>query len=183
MLKHVLFGTIATLALSSLASADAPPAPPSPPAELAQLDFFVGTWNCSGKAFATPMGPEHATTATVHAAKEVGGRWVRTNYDENKTAANPMPYHVVAHFGYDSAKKQFVNSCVDVFGGYCTTTSSGWNGDTMIFEGPVNGMPEPGSGRDTFTRKGANQLTHMGEMQGPDKKWIKTDEETCRKGK
>ena len=58
MLKHVLFGMIAAAAVSSPAFADVPP-PTSPPAELAQYDFFVGTWHCSGKAFATPMGPEH----------------------------------------------------------------------------------------------------------------------------
>jgi hypothetical protein len=185
MLKHVSFGTIAALALSSLAFADAPPAaPPGPPAELAQLDFFVGTWNCSGKAFASPMGPEHATEATVHALKAVGGRWVHVTYEEKKTAVNPMPYRVGAYYGYDSGKKTFVESCVDAFGGYCTASGAGWKGDTMIFEGSGNG----GDGksfmaRDTFTKKGTNGLTHMGEMQGDDKKWIKTDEETCSKGK
>jgi len=182
VLKHALFGMITATAVLSPAFADVPP-PPSPPAELAQYDFFVGTWHCSGKAFATPMGPEHATTATVRAAKEVGGRWLRATYDEDKTAANPMPYHIGVFMGYDSAKKQFVQSCVDVFGGYCTASGSGWNGDTMIFEGTANGMGEPAAARDTFTRKGANQMTHTGEMQGPDKKWIKTDEETCHKGK
>ena len=184
MLKHVLTGTIAALALSSLAFAkDAAPPAPAMPAELAQLDFFAGTWHCTGKAAAGPMGPEHATTATVHAGKVIGGRWLHVTYDENKSAVNPMPYHVGVYMGYDSAKKQFVESCVDVFGGYCNESGSGWNGDTMIFEGMASGMGEPGGARDTFTKKGANELAHIGEMQGPDKKWTKTDEETCHKGK
>jgi hypothetical protein len=37
--------------------------------------------------------------------------------------------------------------------------------------------------RDTFTKKGTNQVMHTGEMQGDDKQWVKTDEETCHKGK
>lgn len=187
MLKHVLMGTIAALSLTSIAAwakeeAKAPPAP-AVPTELAQLDFFFGTWNCTGKTFATPMGPEHATVATVHAGKAAGGRWVHVDYDEKKTAANPMPYHAGIYMGYDSAKKQFVEGCFDNFGGYCTQSGSGWNGDTMVFEGTANGMGPPGGARDTFTRKGSSELTHKGEMQGEDKKWMKADEETCHKAK
>ena len=178
MLKHVLNVTIATLALASAcAMAD------GPPAELAQLDYFVGTWNCTGKTSANPMGPEHATTATVRAGMTVGGRWLNITYDEKKSAANKMPYHVGVYMGYDATKKQFVEDCVDVFGGYCTQSSSGWNGDTMTFEGTANGMGDPGGVRDIFTKKSADHLTHMGQMQGPDKKWVETDQESCHKVK
>lgn len=184
MLKHALTGMIAAVALSSAAGANAAsPPPPAAPAELSQLDFFAGTWHCTGKAFANPMSAEHATTATVHADKAVGGRWLHIRYDEDKTAANANPYHVGVYMGYDSAKKQFVEGCVDVFGGYCTQSGSGWNGDTMTFEGTANGMGDPGGVRDTFTKRGPDGLTHTGEMQGPDKKWSKTDEENCHRHK
>ena len=80
--------------------------------------------------------------------------------------------------GYDSAKKQFVEALAsDMFGGYCTQSGSGWNGDTMTFEGTSNGMGDPAGVRDTFAERGPNGLTAYGEMQGPDKKWNKTDEE------
>jgi len=195
MSKQSLAASIAALALSAnLFAADAPSAKPAKPAapaaaapdaappELAQLDFFLGNWNCSGKTFASPMGPEHATVGTVHTVKSVGDRWVHVNYDEKKTAANPTPFHVGVYMGYDAAKKEFVEGCVDNFGGYCTQSSKGWNGDTLAFEGTVNADGPAGS-RDTFVKKGAGELTHRGEMQGPDKQWVKTDEETCRKGK
>ena len=184
MLKQILTGTIAVLALASVAAAkDTAPAAPAMPTELKQLDFFLGTWHCTGKGFASPMGPEHATTATVHAAKAVGNRWVQLTYDENKTAANPEPFHAGIFWGYDSAMKTFVQGCYDSMGGYCAQTSSGWNGDTLVFEGMTHGSGEPAGVRDTFTKKGMNEVTHMGEMQGPDKKWMKLDEETCHKGK
>jgi hypothetical protein len=184
MLRYVLTGTILTVALASTAicaeeKAKAPMAPP-PPAELSQLDFFAGTWHCTGKAFASPMGPEHATTATVHASRQVGGRWLQISYDENKTAANPAPFHAGIYMGYDDTKKKFVEGCVDVFGGYCTQTGSGWNGDTMVFEGTDSNQAGV---RDTFVKKGAGELTHGGEMQGADKAWVKTDQETCHKAK
>jgi hypothetical protein len=184
LLKHVITGTILALALASIAGAQ-PAAPPGPPAELDKLDYFAGTWHCTGKAFANPMGPEHATTATVHADREVGGRWLHARYDEDKTAANPTPYHVGVYMGYDAGKKQFVQGCVDVFGGYCTQTSSGWSGDELVFEGAVSGSPDgkPAVGRDSFTNKGADHFVHTGAMQGADKSWVKTDQESCHKAK
>ena len=35
--------------------------------------------------------------------------------------------------------------------------------------------------RDTFTKKSATEMTHKGEMQGPDGKWMAGDEETCKR--
>jgi hypothetical protein len=158
-------------------------AAPAPPPELSQLAFFEGSFSCSGKAFANPMGPEHATTATLHGAKAIGGRWVHISYDENKTTANPTPYHAGLYIGYDAAKKTFVSSCFDNMGGYCNQTSQGWNGDTLIIEGTSNMDGKQSGARDTLVKRGANQLIHTGEFQGDDKKWVKLDEETCNKGK
>ena len=184
MLKHVLTGTTLALAFGgAIAKDEAKMAPPPNPAELSQLDFFIGTWNCAGKTMANPMGPEHATTATVHAGHAVGDRWVHVTYDEKKTAANPMPYHAGVYWGYDTGKKQFVQGCFDNFGGYCSQSSQGWKGDTLAFEGTGNMDGKQIGARDTFARKGANELTHTGEMQGDDKTWNKIDEETCHKAK
>ena len=167
------------LTLTALASAplfakdDAKPAAPAayaPPAELSQLAFFEGNWTCTGTTYANPMGPEHATVAKVKGTKAVGGAWVHVAYDEEKTAANPTPYHAGVFFGYDAAKKTFVQLCADSFGSYCTQTSSGWKNDEMVFEGnsTMDGNAVPA--RDHFTRKGANELVHSSEMQGEDKK-------------
>jgi len=182
MFKQRLLIAAALAVASSMAYADAPQ-PPRAPAEFAQLDFFVGTWHCSGKAFASPMGPEHATTASVNTAKAVDGHWLHVTYDEHKTAANPVPYHVGVYMGYDAGKKEFVQGCVDNMGGYCTENSQGWSGDTISFEGTGHGDGKTFGVRDNFTRKDANEFIHSGEMQGEDKKWMKLDEETCHRAK
>lgn len=189
MHKPLLVATLAVFASLSLplagkeTAAPAPAAAPAMPAELAQLDYFIGTWHCTGKTLASPMSAEHATAATVHAAKAIGGRWIQVTYDEAKTAANPMPYHAGIYMGYDAGKKQFVSGCVDNMGGYCTQSSAGWNGDVMVMEGTGNSDGKQFGSRDTFTRKGAGELMHNSEMQGDDKAWTKLDEETCRKAK
>jgi hypothetical protein len=198
MHKKILAAVITAFALSSstafAADAAAKPKPasakPAAPAEekplrpeLDSLDFFVGNWTCTGKTFASPMGPEHETSAKVHASKEVGDLWIHITYDENKTAANKMPYHAGVYMGYDAATKKFVEGCVDNFGGYCTQSSGGWNGEVITFEGTANGSGQPIGVRDTFIKQGAKELVHAGEMQGADKKWAQSDKETCHRTK
>ena len=188
MRQHIRFALLTCVALAAVPAfakeaKPAAPAAPAPPAELSQLAFFEGNWTCTGTTYASPMGPEHATAAKVKGVKAIGGAWVHINYDEDKTAANPTPYHAGVYMGYDVAKKTFVSFCADSFGGYCNESSSGWNGDQMVFEGTtmVGGHAVPS--RDNFTKKGANELTHSSEMQGEDMKWAKADEEHCKRVK
>jgi hypothetical protein len=164
---------------SPLLAEDKPMAPPKPAAEMSQLSYMVGTWNCSGKAFASPFGPEHATEGVGKAQMALGGFRLVIHYDEAKTAANPMPYHGLQVVGWDSAQKAFDSVCFDVFGGACTQTSPGWKGNALVFEGTALMGGQKMGARDTFTKVSANEMTHKGEMQGADGKWAAGDEETC----
>ena len=174
------FGVLLPLAAPALAE-DKPMAAPKPPKEMSQLAYFGGTWTCSGKGFATPMGPEHATEGKVSIARVLDGYWYVYHYDETKTAANPMPYHATGFMGYDPGEKVFLERCQDNFGGSCQQTSKGWVGDVLTFEGPGTMGGQKMAFRDVFTKKGPAEVVHGGEMQGPDGKWIKMDEETCTK--
>lgn len=148
------------------------------PSQFDQLSFFVGDWNCTGKLLAHGRTPAHATTARVHGEKAVGGHWILIRYDENQTAANPKPFHVDQYFGYDSTRKQFVTVAADV-SGYFSGNSPGWSGNSITFDETTDGKS---SGfRDTFTKNGQNEISHSGTEQDKDGKWIKTDEEICRK--
>lgn len=181
MRKHLYCGMIAAIALVPMASPAADP--PATPAGLAELGIFLGHWSCSGKAMPPPDSKEHATKAVVYGSKAVGGRWLHLTYDERKSKANPSPYHVGVYLGYDTAKKDFVLNCVDNTGGYCTEHSTGWSGDTIVFEGTGNADGRQFGSRDTFVRQGTHRLTHTGAMQGSDQKWSEIDQETCRRSK
>lgn len=172
-----------TLAAAPLLAEEPKMEAPKPPAELSQIAFFKGSWTCAGTGFASPFGPEHATTATVKGGNAVGGMWIHLTYDEAKSAANPNPVHAAMYMGYDAGLKTFVLGCVDSFGGYCTQTSKGWSGDSLVFEGTGTFGGQKSGVRDSFLKKGPAELVHTGEMQGPDGKWMKLDEETCKKGK
>ena len=134
-------------------------APPKPAAEMAQLSYMVGTWNCAGKTFATPFGPEHATEGVAKAQMALDGFRLVIHYDEAKTAASPMPFHVLQVVGYDSAQKAFDSTCFDNFGGSCTQTTQGWKGNVLVFEGTgLMGGQKMGA-RDTFTKVSATEMT------------------------
>jgi len=150
-------------------------------ANLQDLQSFVGTFNCSGMAMASEMGPEHASRGTVTSKWVLNNKWLEVRYSETKTTANPHPFSVVAYWGYDPQTKTLVAGSVDGFGGYGTQNSPGWNGDDLVFTGASHMGPMTMQGRDTFTRKGKNQLGHMGEVQDPSGSWKKTDEETCKR--
>lgn len=148
--------------------------------QLASLAGFLGTWKCTGTTFASEMGPEHPTTATVTVRPSMEGKWLETIYAENKTAKNPMPYGVVNHWGWDEGQKKLVSVSVDNMGGYGVATSSGLNDKTLIFEGTTHMGPMAMKGRDTFTLNG-NTATHSFSSQDNSGGWKKYDEETCKK--
>jgi uncharacterized protein DUF1579 len=177
-----LAAVLAALVLAPpLIGDDKPMGPPKPAPEMSQLGYLVGTWNCAGKTFTSPFGPEHATEGVAHAQMALDGFRLVIHYDEAKTAASPMPYHVLQVVGYDSAQKAFDSACFDNFGASCTQTTQGWKGNALVFEGTGFMGGQKMGARDTFTKVGATEMTHKGEMQGADGKWQAGDEETCHR--
>jgi len=177
---QILF-VAAAFAGSPLLAGDKPMAPPKPAAEMSQFAYFNGSWSCKGKAFASPFGPEHETEATVMAKPGLGGFRYMMHYDEMKSAANPAPYHAVMIMGFDPGQKMFDSSCFDSMGGACSETSPGWKANVFAFEGTMVGMGQKMGVRDIFTKISATEVQHAGEIQGPDGKWMRIDEETCTK--
>ena len=149
-----------------------------PNPKLKDLQWFAHNYDCSGIAYASPMAPEHPTRAHVTGEWTLGGTWVRFSYLEIKTPKNPKPTGVRGFFGYDAEIKKFVIGAVDNMGGYATAASDGWNGDTIVFEGPWHLGDRTVPARDTFTKTGAKTMKHVGEMQ-MDGKWVKYGQETC----
>jgi uncharacterized protein DUF1579 len=148
---------------------------------LKDLDPFIGTWNCTGTGFASEMGPEHPTTATVTGKWMLGKKWLSMRYTEVKTAKNPHPIDVIGYWGYDEGSKKLVALSADNFGGYGTGESDGWSADELVFAGPSHMGPMSAQGRDHFGRKGKNEVTHSFEMQSPNGGWTKMDQETCKR--
>ena len=150
--------------------------------QLDQLSDFLGDGKCTGNAMATEKTPGHASVAHFHGEKTLDGNWIVVHYDEDQTAENPKPYHVVQYLGYDSKKKQFVGVGFDNSGSsYGGGVSSGWKDDIFNLDDTTAMDGKNVSYRDVFTRKGSNELSHAGMMRDKNGKWAKMDEETCHK--
>jgi hypothetical protein len=95
----------------SFSQQDAPAAPPKAPVEINRLPFFRGRdgrFECKGKDFASPLGPEHTARLIGTGNLELDGFWYVVRGAEEKTAVNPTPGKFKSSFGYDTAIKKFV---------------------------------------------------------------------------
>jgi hypothetical protein len=150
---------------------------PKPAAEMSQIAFFEGSWTCQGKMHESPMGPAGEMTSTAEIKRELGGFW-QTGMIKSTMKGMP-PFEGRFHATYDPGAKQFVMLWVDSMGGWAENRSSGWKGDTMVYEGESHMGPQTIRGRDTFTRSG-NTMKHVWEAQ-MNGKWMPIGEETCKK--
>jgi len=172
MKTRIIVSILLVLAIASVAQA----------ASQKDLQAFIGTWSCTGIAFASEMGPEHPTSATVTGRWTLGGKWLLMRYTEVKTSKNPKPFDVAGYWMYDDAQNKFIAVSADNMGGYATTESdSGWSGDEFVFTGSGHMGTMVMNGRDVFTRSGKSTIKHRFEMQDPSGNWKKLDEETCKK--
>jgi hypothetical protein len=155
-LKSVFAAALVLVASSALGQQ-----PPKPAPELANVKYFAGSWKCSGNAPASPFGPAHKSESTMTLKLDLDGFWYAGMMTEAKTASNPHPVKGMVHLGYDPAAKKYVMVWVDNFGSWATETSSGWEGDRMVWAGEQNVMGEKAYALDTFVKRGPDQYNHQ----------------------
>jgi Protein of unknown function (DUF1579) len=151
---------------------------PKPAPEMSQLAFMNGSWSCEGKMIETPMNPAGPATSTVEIETGLNGFW---QTGQVKAAPAGMPAFE-GHFAttYDPGRKQFVMLWIDSMGGRSESTSPGWKGDTMAYQGTAHMGAQTMGTRDTFKKNGDGSMGHGWEVQA-DGKWMPAGEETCRK--
>ena len=165
------------LAILAAASAFAQPAP-SP--KIGELKSFIGTWRCSGTAFAYAFEPPHPTKATIVVQPVLNGFWLDINFVEELTAENPHPNSGKVHWGWDEGMQRYTGYSIDSSGGINSIASDGWQGDKIVWLGTERIAGQTFATRDTFTRERINDFLHVGEAEIGGV-WQKVDEETCRK--
>jgi len=148
------------------------------PSKLRELDYLGGDWQCKGTAFAFGDQPKHAVVAIVKGTWILNGMWLDMHYNETKTTANPHPFDVRGFFGYDPEKKKLVLGSLENDGGYSTESSSGWEGDSIVFTGPNHMGGMTANGKDTWTKISKTKLTYSFEIEDKGA-WTKLIEETC----
>ena len=157
-----------------------PETAPKPAAEMSSLKFFDGSWTCSGEALPTPMGPGGKMTGAVKSHTDLGGFWQSGTV---KTTGGGMPAGMegMFHMTYDPGAKQYMLLWVDSMGGHSQETSTGWEGDKIVFSGESAMGAQKMMVRDTFTKAADGSMKHDWEGQF-DGKWTPMGNETCKKG-
>lgn len=184
MSTRSIVGTLTAAAVAALFPCAlllaAPEGPPTPPAEMSNLKkTFDGNWTCEGKAEATPFGPAGTMKGTVKSHTDMGGFW-QSGMVKSTMAGMPGAMEGMFHMTYDPGTKQYVMLWVDNMGAYSHETSTGWQGDKIVFSGDMSMGGKKMTVRDTFTKGADGSLTHAWEGQ-IDGKWTPLGSETCKK--
>lgn len=176
----VLAGAVLVVAAPwALAQSPAAKAPeiPKPAPEMAQLRYFEGSWNCEGTMQPSPFGPGGKMTSTVKVHDDMAGFWQSGKI--KGSMPNMPPFEGMFHTTYDPVTKQYVMLWVDSMGAWAKSTSKGWVGDKIVYEGEMQMGAQKAMGRDTFA-KSSGSMKHTWEMQ-IDGNWTPMGDETCRK--
>jgi hypothetical protein len=153
---------------------------PMPPPQLAELDYFRGTWDAAGIFHATPFSTQKPIRMLIEANIVYRGFWLQFNTAELPAENNPNPLSATYVLGYDTDAGKYVSIWFDSNGGRATQTSAGWDDRKLVLEGQMTAGGFTFPLRDTFIRRTHDEYYHLGEVdlgQG----WIRADEETVRR--
>ena len=169
------------------AAADAKPPVPKPAPELEAFKVFLGRWRCTGKMFASPLAAnEHSVTGTAEGKPEADGFWQSFAHEEKKTKDHPG-LKLKGLWGFDQGVKRFVRTAVGNHGEWDTGSSTGWEGNKLVWTGELSSQFGRIPYRHTFTKQpdadkpALREWTHALELRLPDGRWVPAQELTCRK--
>jgi hypothetical protein len=115
-----------------------------------ELDAYkggLGKFSCDAKE----TGSGKTFKARVEKTVEFDGYTYVERYVEMKSADHPNPWNAIFIMSYDADSKQWVRNGVDNSGNRNAASSSGWNGDTWVWENDGVNI--------VIDKKGANGFT------------------------
>ncbi|MCA9671313.1 MAG: DUF1579 family protein [Myxococcales bacterium] len=151
-----------------------------PALELAKLDYFVGSWRCSGEVHrGKRVDKERALVSWVRTLDGVWlaarQRWVRKG--------GASAYRNVAHWGYDKHLRRYVLLGVDNLGGRDEAQSIGWQKDKLVWRGraTVKGKHDMRV-RVTFLKQAKNELwLETAVRPAGSKRWQRLNSASCKR--
>jgi hypothetical protein len=137
-----------------------------------ELDVYkgnLGKFACDAKE----TGSGKAFNATVDVTAELDGHTYTERYVEKKSADHPNPWSAVFLMSYDAASKKWVRNGVDNSGERNGASSTGWSGDTWVWENDGVNI--------VVNRKGAGAFTFAVDVKEAGGKVKRVAEASCKK--
>jgi hypothetical protein len=108
----------------------APASRAEPMKELSAYKRGLGKWMCNAKE----LGSGKTFKAAIDLSADFDGHTYIERYYETKSAAHPNPWKAIFIMSYDAKAQRWVRNGVDNAGERNAASSSGWKGDTWVWE-------------------------------------------------
>ncbi|MEO0826928.1 MAG: hypothetical protein AAFW84_29840 [Cyanobacteria bacterium J06635_15] len=129
---------------------------PQVPPELDQLAYFEGTWRCEQPADSLAF---ESVALTWLVERDLNNFWYVGYAEEMTSISNPNPVNSREFLGYDAAARHFVRMAAVGNGNLLNLTSSGWQGEQLIWEGTVTVEDQAIFLRQIITQESENQFS------------------------
>ena len=177
-----VFACVTTLLVGTAAIAQVESTPIPRPAKpnFSSMQFLIGTWNCVATNTRRATGYGSTLTNTM----DPSGYWMNTKTMAHATSWDRYPGVAIAKTTYDAANSRWVRVTTDDEGNYGMSTSSGWNGNTIVWH-PVNTTSVSSgnvvsSGDTTVTKVSSSKYTSTGSFKESGGRMV-TSKGTCNK--
>ncbi|HEY1428630.1 MAG TPA: hypothetical protein VGF18_03590 [Candidatus Tumulicola sp.] len=111
------------------AQVETTPIPAAVKPNFAPFAFLAGAWRCSIKSSRRPMA--YVTTSAY--SRDASGYWLDETTTVKPPAWEPSPLRTYDKITYDSDTQRWVDVSFGDQGAYGLTTSSGWNGNQIVW--------------------------------------------------
>jgi hypothetical protein len=139
------------------------PLPPKP--NFSSMHFLLGTWNCVESNTRRPTSYGSTVTNTM----DPSGYWMTTRTLSHATAWARYPSVATDKTTYDAANSRWVDVGTDNQGNYGLSTSSGFNGNTIVWRPisitSVSSGNVVSAGATTYTTVSSTKYTYTGSFK------------------
>lgn len=169
-------------ATAAVAQVETTPIPrPSKP-NFSSMQFLLGTWNCVETNTRRP----NAYGSTITNTMDPSGFWIDARTLSHATSWDRHPGVSMDKTTYDAANSRWVDMFTDDQGNYAISTSTGWSGNTIVWNPvsitSVSSGNVVSSGATKQTKVSATKYTYTGSFKESGGRTV-TLKGTCNKTK
>lgn len=157
--------TMLFVGTAAIGQVETTPVPRVPKPNFSSMQFLMGTWNCVESNTRRPTSYGSTLTNTMDST----GFWMDTKTLSHATSWDRHPGVAMDKTTYDAANTRWVDITTDDQGNYGIATSSGWNGNTIVWRPVAITSVSSGnvvsSGSTTTTKVSDTKYTYTGSFK------------------